>query len=146
MKYLIKAIFLKEVDDANRFGVATIENGRITKVVEKPKDASRGHAVTGLYLYDSTVFDVIKTLKPSGRGELEITDVNNHYITTGTMHHTVLKGQWTDSGTFESLYRANTIARDLVRAGRTTPFDNTLHDREHKTIAQRAAEGIKIEL
>lgn len=127
-------IFLKEVDDAGRFGVATIEKNRIIKVVEKPKDVNRALAVTGLYLYDLTVFDVIKTLKPSGRGELEITDVNNYYIQKGMMSHTILKGQWTDSGTFESLYKANTLARDLVKSGRSTPFDHTLRVRDHREL------------
>lgn len=104
-------IFLKEVDDANRFGVATIENGCVKKVIEKPKNTQRGYAVTGLYLYDNTVFSVIKKLKPSGRGELEITDVNNHYIESGNMQYTILDGAWTDAGTFESLHRATSLVR-----------------------------------
>lgn len=104
-------IFLKEVDDASRFGVATIEHDKVVSIVEKPKNVTRGHAVTGMYLYDNSVFSVVKTLKPSGRGELEITDVNNHYVNAGAMGFTVLTNGWTDAGTFESLYRATTLVR-----------------------------------
>lgn len=74
------------------------------------------NAVTGFYMYDSEVFNVIKTLKPSGRGELEITDVNNYYIKKGLMKFSMVQGEWTDAGTFESLYRANRIARKIVLA------------------------------
>lgn len=104
-------IFLKQVHDANRFGVATVEGDSITALVEKPKDVNEGLAVTGLYLYGPDVFSIVKTLKPSGRGELEITDVNNHYVQTGTMKFTVLQSEWTDAGTFESLYRATALVR-----------------------------------
>lgn len=107
-------VFLKEIPDPERFGVPVIENGLVTEIVEKPQKPASNYAVTGLYIYDKTVFDVIKTIKPSGRGELEITDVNNHYIHQKTMQVTYVKGSWTDAGTFESLYRANTIARDIV--------------------------------
>ncbi len=103
-------IFLKKVTDAQRFGVATVKGVSITGIQEKPKKPKSNLAVTGLYLYDKQVFDVIRTLKPSGRGELEITDVNNFYIKQKTMGYQVLKGDWTDAGTFPSLLRANLLA------------------------------------
>lgn len=106
-------IFLKEIDDAQRFGVAQLDGNKVIHIEEKPKNPKSNYAVTGLYMFDHTVFDVIKTLKPSGRGELEITDVNNYYIEKGNMTATVLEGEWTDAGTFESLYRANHIVRDI---------------------------------
>src|SRR3989338_8041604 len=99
-------IFLKEVPDANRFGVAEIKNGKVIGIEEKPKKPKSNYAVTGFYLYDSTVFDVIEELKPSQRGELEITDVNNHYIKSNSMTHNILKGFWSDAGTFASLHKA----------------------------------------
>lgn len=107
-------IFLKTVPDANRFGVAEIDGERVVSIEEKPKEPKSSHAVTGLYLFDPTVFDVIRTLKPSGRGELEITDVNNHYIQAGSMKATMVQGEWTDAGTFESLYHANRLARSMA--------------------------------
>ena len=102
-------IMLKEVDDPERFGVAHIKNNRITKIIEKPENPQSNYAVTGIYMYDSEVFSFIKNLKPSDRGELEITDVNNNYIAAGTMKFDFLKGWWTDAGTFKSLYRANSL-------------------------------------
>jgi len=112
-------IFLKKAKDAGRFGVAEIKDDKIVNIEEKPKNPKTDLAVTGFYLYDSNVFDAIKTLKPSGRGELEITDVNNHYIQQDLMKAHLVEGNWTDAGTFESLYRANRVARniELVRAG-----------------------------
>lgn len=105
-------ILLKEVEDAERFGVAEIEDGRIVGIEEKPARPKSRYAVTGIYMYDETVFDKIKTLVPSGRGELEITDVNNAYIREGTMRFSHLDGWWTDAGTFESLLRAcNLVAQ-----------------------------------
>jgi len=104
-------IFLKEVPDAQRFGVAEIKGDRVISIEEKPKKPKSGYAVTGLYLYDSEVFSIIKTLKPSGRGELEITDVNNAYIRNGTMQYAILKGYWSDAGTFDSLMRAGTLVQ-----------------------------------
>ncbi|MCL4703477.1 MAG: NTP transferase domain-containing protein [Burkholderiaceae bacterium] len=105
-------ILLKEVDDAERFGVADIRGDRITGIEEKPASPKSRFAVTGIYMYDETVFDKIKTLVPSGRGELEITDVNNAYIQEGTMEFSFLDGWWTDAGTFESLLRAcNLVAQ-----------------------------------
>jgi glucose-1-phosphate thymidylyltransferase len=99
-------ILLKEVPDAERFGVAQLEDGRIVGIEEKPPRPKSNYAVTGIYLYDGTVFDKVRTLVPSGRGELEITDVNNAYIREGTMTFSFLQGWWTDAGTFESLLRA----------------------------------------
>jgi glucose-1-phosphate thymidylyltransferase len=119
-------IFLRHTVDAHRFGVAEIEGDRIIGIEEKPKKPKSPYAVTGFYLYDSEVFQVIKTLKPSARGELEITDVNNHYIQKGTMKFDIVKGEWTDAGTFESLYRANRIARELVLSKTATSAENIL--------------------
>jgi glucose-1-phosphate thymidylyltransferase len=99
-------ILLKEVPEPQRFGVAEIEGDRIAGIEEKPKAPKSNYAVTGYYMYDAQVFDIIKTLKPSDRGELEITDVNNAYIDQGTMTYEILKGWWTDAGTFESLFHA----------------------------------------
>lgn len=103
-------IFLKEVPDPQRFGVAEIRDERIISIEEKPIAPRSPLAVTGLYLYDAQVWDVIQNLQPSGRGELEITDVNNHYISRGEMTYSMLQGQWTDAGTFSSLLRANYVA------------------------------------
>jgi len=100
-------IFLKEVSDPWRFGVPEIVGDRIVRVDEKPKNPKSSYAVTGVYFYDSEVFDVIRRLRPSGRGELEITDVNNAYIEGGLMTYEILQGGWTDAGTFDSLWAAN---------------------------------------
>lgn len=105
-------ILLKEVQDAERFGVAEIHGDRIIGIEEKPEHPKSNYAVTGIYLYDRTVFDKTRTLKPSNRGELEITDVNNAYIREGTMTFNYLDGWWTDAGTFESLLRAANLVRD----------------------------------
>ncbi len=102
-------ILLKEVPDPHRFGVAELNGDRIVGIEEKPKQPKSKYAVIGIYFYDTTVFDFIKTLKPSDRGELEITDVNNRYIEKGSMTYDVLEGWWTDAGTFESLIRANQL-------------------------------------
>jgi len=100
-------ILLKEVLDPQRFGVAELRGDRIARIEEKPKEPKSRYAVIGIYLFDQEVFNIIKTLKPSGRGELEITDVNNRYIEKGVMTWDILEGWWTDAGTFESLLRAN---------------------------------------
>ncbi len=105
-------LFLKEVPDPGRFGVATVKDGKIVKVVEKPTHPESSLAVTGIYLYDKNVFDIIPTLKASGRGELEITDVNNAYIARGQMTFSTLAGWWTDAGTHESLDLANRLVRE----------------------------------
>jgi len=103
-------ILLKEVEDPQRFGVAELDGEKVVNIVEKPKQPKSNLIVIGVYMYDSEVFDIIKTLKPSGRDELEITDVNNRYIQDNKMTFEVLDGWWTDAGTFESLYRANSLA------------------------------------
>ncbi len=102
-------ILLKEVSDPQRFGVPEMQEGRIIRIDEKPIQPASKYAVTGIYMYDSTVFEIIKTLKPSKRGELEITDVNNSYIDHGKMQYDILDGWWTDAGTFESLLRASNL-------------------------------------
>ena len=105
-------VVLKQVPDPKRFGVASFrKDGTIKNVVEKPKNPATDWAVTGFYLYDNRVFDVIKTLKPSARGEYEITDVNNWYIKEGTMDHFKAKKFWVDAGTFDSLHLANLLVR-----------------------------------
>src|SRR5437764_159840 len=102
-------ILLKEVKDPQRFGVPVLEGDRIVRIEEKPKEPKSPFAVTGIYFYDQQVFDIIRTLKPSGRGELEITDVNNAYIKREEMTWEELEGWWTDAGTFESLLRASNL-------------------------------------
>lgn len=106
-------ILLKEVDDPERFGVAVLSGDRVIEIEEKPKRPRSNLAVVGVYFYDQHVFDIIKTLEPSGRGELEITDVNNAYIREGTLRASHLEGWWTDAGTHASLLRAS----NLVAAG-----------------------------
>lgn len=102
-------ILLKEVPDPERFGVAELEKGIIRRIVEKPKVPPSNLAVTGFYMYDARVFDIIHTLQPSGRGELEITDVNNRYADWGDLSFEMLEGWWTDAGTVESLQRASSL-------------------------------------
>jgi len=102
-------IMLKEVHDPERFGVAELKGERVLSIEEKPRRPKSNLAVIGIYLYDARVFDIIKTLEPSDRGELEITDVNNWYIRDGSMTYEVLDGWWTDAGTFESLLRASNM-------------------------------------
>ena len=108
-------ILLKEVPDPTRFGVPVIENGRIVRIEEKPKVPGSPYAVTGIYFYDEKVFDIIRTLKPSARGELEITDVNNAYLERGELTYDILDGWWTDAGTFESLLLANQLVAERER-------------------------------
>ncbi|RMD85720.1 MAG: spore coat protein [Calditrichaeota bacterium] len=105
-------ILLKEVEDPWRFGVAEVSGDRVIRIEEKPKHPKSNLIVTGVYMYDATVFDIIRTLKPSDRGELEITDVNNRYIEANKMTFEILDGWWTDAGTFESLYRANKLVAE----------------------------------
>ena len=105
-------IMLKEVHDPERFGVASLDGQSVVKIVEKPKEPESNLAVIGIYMYDNRVFSIIKTLKPSDRGELEITDVNNWYIEDGSMTYEVLEGWWTDAGTFASLHRSANLVAD----------------------------------
>jgi len=105
-------IIIKEVPDPQRFGVPVLEGDKIAQIEEKPTNPKSPYAVTGIYLYDNTVFDIIKILRPSGRGELEITDVNNAYIEKGQLTWEVLDGWWTDAGTFESLLRASQLVAE----------------------------------
>jgi glucose-1-phosphate thymidylyltransferase len=110
-------ILLKKVPDPQRFGVPKLEGRNVVRIEEKPEVPQSDYAVIGVYMYDSEVYDIIRTLKPSGRGELEITDVNNAYIGEGTMSFSFLDGWWTDAGTFESLLRAgNLVANSKASA------------------------------
>ncbi len=108
-------VFLKAVPDARRFGVAEVSDQRILSIEEKPKNPKSNLAVTGLYIYDAEVFQIIKDLKPSARGELEISDVNNAYIHREMMSYSLLKGFWSDAGTFDSLVRAGIIVQEYRR-------------------------------
>ena len=105
-------IMLKEVPDAHRFGVPEIRGERVVRIEEKPKAPPSNYAVIGIYMYDPDVFRIIKTLKPSHRGEMEITDVNNEYIRRGTLTYDYLEGWWTDAGTFDSLLRASNLVAE----------------------------------
>ncbi len=102
-------LLLKQVPDPTRFGVAEIRDGMVIGIEEKPQQPKSDCAIIGVYFYDASVFDIISTLRPSARGELEITDVNNVYIQRGQLAYDVLEGWWTDAGTFESLTRANEL-------------------------------------
>jgi glucose-1-phosphate thymidylyltransferase len=124
-------ILLKQVTDAHRFGVAELRGNKVIGIEEKPKNPKSDLAVIGIYLYDNTVFQKIKRLKPSGRGELEISDVNNFYVEEGTLTSEVLDGWWTDAGTIESLYRAT----NLVAA---TGANKLAHVNELQTVEQGA--------
>lgn len=105
-------ILLKEVTDAQRFGVAEIRGSHVVRIEEKPRNPRSRYAVIGIYMYDATVFEKIRRLRPSGRGELEITDVNNFYIEEDKLTYEVLEGWWTDAGQFESLLRANNLVAE----------------------------------
>ncbi|NBC67247.1 MAG: NTP transferase domain-containing protein [Bacteroidetes bacterium] len=107
-------ILIKQVEDPERFGVAELEGDRIIGIEEKPDQPKSEFAVTGIYMYDSQVFELIKNLEPSDRGELEITDVNNYYIKNGAMKYSILDGWWTDAGTPESYKVANNLAHKLI--------------------------------
>ncbi|KEK24788.1 sugar phosphate nucleotidyltransferase [Bacillus gaemokensis] len=106
-------VLLQKVEDPARFGVPSIENGKITEIEEKPKEPKSSYAVTGIYMYDAQVFSYIKHLKPSARGELEITDINNWYLKREVLTYNEMSGWWTDAGTHTSLQTANTLARDI---------------------------------
>lgn len=109
-------LLLKTVDDPERFGVVRFDgdgpDAKIAEIIEKPADPPSNHAVTGIYFYDSDVFEMCEGLEPSARGELEITDVNNYYLKRGDLTYDTLEGWWTDAGTFESLHRASTMVRE----------------------------------
>jgi len=105
-------LLLKEVPDPHRFGIAEIKGNQILSIEEKPSQPKSSYCVTGIYMYDEKVFDVIPTLKPSGRGELEITDVNNYYIFKSQLTFDILSGWWSDAGTFESLERATLLIKE----------------------------------
>lgn len=122
-------ILLKQVADPERYGVAELNGAKVVSIEEKPNIPKSNYCVTGIYMYDSTVFDIIKTLKPSNRGELEITDVNNEYIRRGTMTSDIFSGWWTDAGTFESLAYANMKTNFQIEAHQNS-----------------SVEGLKIEL
>jgi glucose-1-phosphate thymidylyltransferase len=102
-------VFLKQVDDPQRFGVAQIEGDKVIGIEEKPTQPKSNYAVSGIYFYDSEVFEIIRNLKPSARGELEVTDINNAYIKRDAMEYNILRGWWSDAGTFESLNRVNRL-------------------------------------
>ena len=104
-------LFLKETDTPERFGIAEVVGNSIVSIVEKPKNPKSNLAVTGLYVYDNYVFDYIRDINPSSRGELEITDINNIYIKENKVSFEIVRNEWTDAGTFESLHRANQIAK-----------------------------------
>ena len=102
-------VLLKEVDDPERFGVANLNGNRIVSIEEKPTQPKSNYVVVGVYCYDSTVFEIIRTIEPSSRGEYEITSVNNEYIERGQLQHSFLQGEWIDAGTFEALVEANDL-------------------------------------
>lgn len=108
-------IFIKEVDDPERFGVATVVDGRVSEITEKPRNPRSRYAVIGLYVYPPDVFNFIKKLQPSHRGELEITDVNNYYIKKGMLDAIQVHGYWSDAGTFDSLLRASTLVARMKK-------------------------------
>ncbi|MFC4765809.1 sugar phosphate nucleotidyltransferase [Effusibacillus consociatus] len=106
-------ILIKHVEDPRRYGVVELNGNKIASIEEKPRVPKSNYAVTGIYMYDSNVFDIIKSLKPSDRGELEITDVNNAYIVRNELTYDVLQGWWTDTGTHSSLFQANGLVKDM---------------------------------
>ncbi len=104
-------ILLKQVKSPQRFGVAELSGDKVLSIIEKPEHPKSNYAVAGIYFYDASVFDIVKTLEPSGRGELEITDVNNEYIRRGTMKSSIMTGWWSDAGTFQSLAHVQTLIK-----------------------------------
>ena len=107
-------VLLKQVPDPQRYGVAEVRGDAIVSIEEKPKKPKSDYAVAGIYLYPPDVFSVVKTLKPSARGELEITDVNRYYLEKGRLGHSMLQGYWTDAGTLESLAHANQLVNEKM--------------------------------
>ena len=122
-------IVLKEVHDPERFGCPEISDGRIVRIEEKPRKPKSRFAVTGIYMYDTSVFEKIRRLKPSGRGELEITDINNMYLEEGALSHSILDGWWTDAGTFESLRHATNLVAESGANKIAAPHLATAHSR-----------------
>jgi len=131
-------ILLKKVPDPERFGVPVFEGKRIVKIEEKPILAASPYAVIGVYFYDGTVFDRVRTLKPSGRGEFEITDVNNSYLRDGQLSYDTIEGGWTDAGTFESLWRATKMVREKALLAEEQALAAARLDEKRKS-APRAA-------
>lgn len=111
-------LLLKKVEDPERFGVAELNGKKVVRIVEKPKRPKSPYVVTGIYMYDNQIFDITRTLKPSRRGELEITDVNNAYLRKGILEYDFLEGFWTDAGTFDSLLRANLLVAEKRKGKR----------------------------
>jgi glucose-1-phosphate thymidylyltransferase len=136
-------LFLKNVNDPERFGVAELNNeGNVVNIVEKPKNPNSNFAITGFYLYDNLVFDIISGLEYSDRDELEITDVNNVYVKNNTANASIIRGEWTDAGTFESLYKANKVARSLTLAGN---FSIEAHRAQASLNKKVSSDGLKSE-
>ena len=108
-------IFLCKTSDASRFGVAQIKGTKVVSIEEKPKNPKSNYATTGFYLYDNSVFKIIRSLKPSARGELEITDVNNCYLAGGELEYSIINGFWSDAGTYDSLLRASTLVKNIAK-------------------------------
>ena len=131
-------IILKEVPDAERFGVAELGDGRVLSIEEKPRRPKSRYAVTGIYMYDARVFDVVRSLEPSGRGELEITDVNNWYLAQGELMSEILDGWWTDAGTMESLHRAGNL---VAETGANKVDDPTTRLPEDRPVRRPAGRG-----
>ena len=131
-------ILLKEVPDPERFGVPVFDGKRIVRIEEKPKVPASAYAVIGVYFYDGSVFDRVRTLKPSGRGELEITDVNNSYLADAQLHYEIIGGGWTDAGTFESLWRASKMIREKVLLAQELELA-AARGRQERTAAPKAA-------
>jgi glucose-1-phosphate thymidylyltransferase len=122
-------ILLKNVPDPERFGVPMFEGSRIVRIEEKPKLPASPYAVIGVYFYDATVFERVRTLKPSGRGEFEITDINNSYLRDGQLSYHKIDGGWTDAGTFESLWRATKMVRERALAQEQSVAAVQLHEK-----------------
>ena len=133
-------ILLKKVPDPQRFGVPEIEDRRVVRIEEKPAKPKSEYAVIGVYMYDAEVFDIVKTLKPSARGELEITDVNNTYIERGEMTWDELEGWWSDAGTFESLLRASNLVAE-TGANKMSLVENQQQQSVSKEAAPIGAAG-----
>ncbi len=111
-------VFLKEVDDPSQYGVAELRDGKIVDIVEKPERPRSSYAVVGIYMYDEQVFDIVRGLEPSARGELEVTDVSNEYLRRGELTHEILQGWWADPGaSIDALLEANNVVAHMVRQG-----------------------------